>query len=81
MLSIKDNKSKKLEAALTAQLKKDLNEEIANEDELFVLADYDETAAEKEVRKSCSSNPNSFRNFSFNIKLFSIVLLRVYLSE
>ena len=47
MLSIKDNKSKKLEAALAEQLKKDLSEESVNEDELFVLADYDASAGEK----------------------------------
>jgi len=47
MLSIKENKSKKLEAALADQLKKDLESELVNEDELFVLADYDEAAAEK----------------------------------
>ena len=47
MLSIKDNKSKKLEAALSEQLKKDLESELVNEDELFVLAEYDEAAAEK----------------------------------
>ena len=47
MLSIKDNKSRKLEAALAEQLKKDLDEQIVNEDELFVLAEYDAFAGEK----------------------------------
>jgi len=52
MLSIKDTKSKKLEAALAEQLKKDLDAQAAgneavNEDELFVLAEYDERASEK----------------------------------
>ena len=47
MLSIKDSKSQKLEKALGEQLEKDLNETLPNEDELFVLAEYDETAAEK----------------------------------
>ncbi|MGN0775922.1 MAG: ABC transporter permease subunit [Candidatus Ventricola sp.] len=48
MLSIKENKSKKLEAALSEQLRRELdavNE--PNEDELFELAEYDETAGEK----------------------------------
>ena len=52
MLSIKENKSKKLEAALEAQLTKELDaartgEQEINEDELFVLAQYDEAAGEK----------------------------------
>ena len=47
MFSIKDNKSEKLEKALSEQLQNELNEPAINEDELFVLADYDESAAEK----------------------------------
>lgn len=47
MLSIKDAKSEKLEKALSEQLQADLEEPVINEDELFVLADYDEMAAEK----------------------------------
>ena len=48
MFSIKNSKSEKLEAALQAQLENDLNtNECVNEDELFVLAEYDEMAAEK----------------------------------
>lgn len=47
MLSIKDAKSEKLEKALSEQLQADLEEPVINEDELFVLADYDEKAAEK----------------------------------
>ena len=47
MFSIKDNKSEKLEKALSEQLKNELKEPEINEDELFVLADYDESAAEK----------------------------------
>ena len=46
MLSIKDSKSQKLEKALTEQLESDLGAPV-NEDDLFVLAEYDETAAEK----------------------------------
>jgi len=50
MASIKDMKSKKLEAAVSAQIEKELDAQeaaLANEDELFVLAEYDEAAAEK----------------------------------
>ena len=46
MFSIKDSKSEKLEKALADQLKKDLDEQIVNEDELFVLAEYDAFAGE-----------------------------------
>ena len=45
MASFKDIKSRKLEAAASAQIQKELD--AVNEDELFVLAEYDETAAEK----------------------------------
>ena len=48
MLSIKENRSKKLEAALQAQLKARLDAQQApDEDSLFVLADYDEKAGEQ----------------------------------
>ena len=47
MLSIKDHKSEKLEKALAQQLQNELEQPEINEDELFVLADYDESAAEK----------------------------------
>ena len=48
MASFKDMKSKKLEAAVSAQIEKELTAaEQINEDELFVLAEYDEAAAEK----------------------------------
>ena len=52
MLSIKENKSKKLEAALEKQLARELEtaqagQQEINEDELFVLAQYDEKAGEK----------------------------------
>ena len=48
MLNIfKENKTRKLEAQLSEQLKNELDAEVVNEDELFVLAEYDEAAAEK----------------------------------
>ena len=49
MASIKDARSKKLEAAVSAQIESELDrlDREENEDELFVLAEYDEAAAEK----------------------------------
>ena len=47
MFSIKDHKSQKLEKALSEKLQNELKEPEINEDELFVLAEYDESAAEK----------------------------------
>ena len=47
MFSIKDSKSAKLEKALSEQLQNELNQPEINEDELFVLADYDASAGEK----------------------------------
>ncbi len=59
MWSMKESKAQKLEKVLSEQLKNDLSgkaaeqantvveEETVNEDELFVLADYDKTAGEK----------------------------------
>ena len=47
MFSIKDTKSQKLEKALSEQMKQELEQPVVNEDELFVLADYDELAGEK----------------------------------
>ena len=45
MASFKDMKSRKLEAAVSAQIEKELTQEPeVSEDELFVLADYDEMA-------------------------------------
>ena len=47
MFSIKDSKSQKLENALSEKLQAELEQPVENEDELFVLADYDQSAAEK----------------------------------
>ena len=50
MWSIKESKSQKLEKALSAQLESEVNaaaQSEVNEDELFVLAEYDKTAGEK----------------------------------
>ena len=47
MMNVKELKSQKLESALSDQLKEDLNQTLVNEDELFVLAEYDATAGEK----------------------------------
>ena len=47
MLSIKDMKSEKLEKTLSEAMQAELEQPAVNEDELFVLAEYDDRAAEK----------------------------------
>ena len=47
MMNIKELKSQKLENALSDQLREELDQNAVNEDELFVLAEYDATAGEK----------------------------------
>ncbi len=66
MFSIKDNKSEKLEKALSQQLENELNEPTINEDELFVLADYDESAAEKSGYSNYSYWQSTIRVFLKN---------------
>ena len=66
MFSIKDNKSEKLEKALSQQLQSELNEPEINEDELFVLADYDESAAEKSGYSNYSYWQSTIRVFLKN---------------
>ena len=76
MLSIKENKSKKLEAALAEQLKKDLDAQIENEDELFVLAEYDETAAEKTGYSNYSYWRSTLQVFLKNkVAVFLLIVL------
>ena len=80
MLSIKENKSKKLEAALADQLKKDLESELVNEDELFVLADYDEAAAEKTGYSNYSYWRSTLQVFLKNkVAVFLLCLLAALL--
>ena len=65
MLSIKENKSEKLQKALADQLKADLDAQEAeiNEDELFVLAEYDESAGEKTGYSNYSYWRSTFQAF------------------
>lgn len=65
MLSIMDKKSEKLERALEERLHAELsNEEAIHEDELFVLAEYDEAAAEK----------GGYSNYSYWRSTFQVFL-------
>ena len=84
MLSIKDHKSEKLEKNLSDQLKKDLGaaeETIVNEDELFVLADYDETAAEKGGYSNYSYWRSTLQVFLKNkVAVFLLIVLAVLLA-
>lgn len=65
MLSIMDKKSEKLEKALEDRLRTELNnEEAGDEDELFVLAEYDEAAAEK----------GGYSNYSYWRSTFQVFL-------
>ncbi len=78
MLSIKDNKSRKLEAALEAQLNRELNtqEEAVNEDELFVLAEYDEAAGEKTGYSNYSYWRSTLQVFFKNrVAVFLLIVL------
>jgi len=78
MLSIKENKSEKLQKALADQLKADLDAQEAevNEDELFVLADYDESAGEKTGYSNYSYWRSTFQAFFKNkVAVFLLILL------
>ncbi len=82
MFSIKDNKSQKLEKALSEQLQNDLDQPLINEDELFVLADYDEAAAEKSGYSNYSYWQSTLRVFFKNkvavLLLFVLILLLLF---
>ena len=74
MLSIKDSRSQKLEKALNQQLESDLSAPV-NEDELFVLAEYDETAAEKGGYSNYSYWRSTLRTFfKSRINIFAEIL-------
>ncbi len=69
MWSIKESKSQKLEKALSAQLENDVNaaaQSEINEDELFVLAEYDKTAGEKGGYSNYSYWRSTFHAFLKN---------------
>jgi len=80
MLSIKDSKSQKLEKALSEQLQSDLNQPEINEDELFVLADYDASAGEKSGYSNYSYWQSTLRVFFKNkVAVFLLCVLVVLL--
>ena len=81
MFSIKDSKSQKLEKALQEKLTNDLNaaEEEINEDELFVLADYDETAGEKSGYSNYSYWRSTFHVFLKNRMAVFLVFVLIAL--
>ena len=78
MLSIKENKSQKLERALEEKLRSELDaaEQEMNEDELFVLAEYDETAGEKTGYSNYSYWRSTFQVFLKNkVAVFLLIVL------
>ena len=80
MFSIKDQKSEKLEKALSEQLQEELKSPEINEDELFVLADYDASAGEKSGYSNYSYWQSTFRVFLKNkMAVFLLCVLVVLL--
>ncbi len=80
MFSITDHKSEKLEKALSQQLEKELDQPEINEDELFVLADYDESAGEKSGYSNYSYWQSTIRVFLKNkVAVFLLCVLVVLL--
>ncbi len=81
MFSIKDNKSQKLEKALSEQLQNEMKPEM-NEDELFTLAEYDQSAAEKSGYSNYSYWQSTLRVFFKNkvavFLLFVLVTLLLF---
>ena len=78
MFSIKDSKSEKLEKALEKKLVDELDaaEAEVNEDELFVLAEYDETASEKGGYSNYSYWRSTFHAFLKNrVAVFLVFVL------
>ena len=80
MFSIKDHKSEKLEKALADQLHNELNQNDINEDDLFVQAEYDESAAEKSGYSNYSYWQSTLRVFLKNkIAVFLLCVLVILL--
>lgn len=80
MFSIKDHKSQKLEKALSEKLQNELKEPEINEDDLFVLAEYDETAAEKSGYSNYSYWQSTIRVFMKNkVAVFLLCVLMALL--
>ena len=76
MFSIKDHKSEKLEKALSQQIKQEVEQPVVNEDELFVLADYDESAGEKSGYSNYSYWQSTLRVFFKNkVAVFLLFVL------
>ena len=82
MFSIKDQKSEKLEKALSEKLQQELDQPEVNEDELFVLAEYDEAAGEKSGYSNYSYWQSTLRVFFKNkvavFLLFVLVALLLF---
>ena len=82
MFSIKDHKSEKLEKALSEQMQQELEQPAANEDELFVLAEYDASAGEKSGYSNYSYWQSTLRVFFKNkvavFLLFVLVALLLF---
>jgi len=76
MLSIKDLKSQKLEKVLSEKLEQDMQQPDVNEDDLFVLAEYDSTAAEKSGYSNYSYWSSTLRVFFKNkVAVFLLFVL------
>jgi len=76
MFSIKDSKSAKLEKALSEQLQNELNQPEINEDDLFVLAEYDASAGEKSGYSNYSYWQSTIRVFLKNkVAVFLLCVL------
>lgn len=79
MLSIKESKSKKLEAALSEQVKRELDaaaQQEIDEDALFVPAQYDEAAGEKTGYSNYSYWRSTFQVFLKNkVAVFLLFVL------
>lgn len=82
MFSIKDHKSEKLEKALSEQMQQELEQPAVNEDELFVLAEYDASAGEKSGYSNYSYWQSTLRVFFKNkvavFLLFVLVALLLF---
>lgn len=79
MFSIKDSKSQKLEKALSEQIQQ-TTEEILNEDELFVVAEYDERAGEKGGYSNYSYWRSTLQVFLKNkVAVFLLIVLAALL--
>ena len=77
MFSIKDSKSQKLENALSEKLQAELEQPVENEDELFVLADYDQSAAEKSGYSNYSYWGSTLRAFFQNKSAVFFLLIMI----